>query len=35
MLGISSHPFATLLDKAAGTLQDPAAGVAAFVESDS
>jgi len=35
MLGISSHPFATLFDKAACTIQDPAAGVAALVESDS
>ena len=35
MLGISSHHFATLFDKAARTIQDPAAGVAALVESDS
>jgi hypothetical protein len=35
MLGISGHPFATLFDKAAHTIQDPAADVAALVESDS
>jgi hypothetical protein len=35
MPGISSHPFATLFDKAAHTIQDSAAGMAALVESDS
>jgi hypothetical protein len=37
MLGISSHPFATVFDKADRTIQDPAAGlsVAPLVESDS
>ena len=29
MLGISSHPFAALLDKAARTIRDPVAGVVA------
>jgi hypothetical protein len=35
MLGISSYPVATLLDKAVRTIQDPAASVAALVEPDS
>ena len=35
MLGIASYPFATLLDKAVRMIQDPAATVAALVESDS
>ena len=34
MLGISSLSVATLFDKAARTIQDPAASVAALVESD-